>query len=61
MSLEIGGGEWNLDDMMRVIGGEVQASERMVSASTLTMTKPSKESPTAVTLLTGSSGGPTCT
>ena len=61
VSCEIGEGEWNLDYMMRVIEGDVQACERMVSASTPTMEKLRKESPTAATLVTGHSGGLTYT
>ena len=61
VSREIGGGEWNLDDMMKMIEGEVLACERTVSASILTMIKPSKEPPTAAALLAGRGGGRTCT
>lgn len=61
VSREIGGGEWNFDDMMKAIEGEVLARERTVSASAPTVKKTSKEPTTAATLLVGRGGGPTCT
>ena len=61
VSREVGEGDWKLDDMMKVIEGEIRACERTASASHPLVRKTPKEQPTAATLLTGQGNSPTCT
>ena len=61
VSRKIRGDEWKLHGVMKVIEEEVRACESIVKVSTPIMKKPSREPPTAATLLTGQGTSPTCT
>ena len=56
---KLGGDDWDLDTLMKLMEEEVQACERMAAVSTTSVgvkKSVSKDNPTAATLMAGSSG-----
>ena len=64
ISRKVGGGDWKLDELLRMLQEEVQARERAIASettSTKSHEKPRKFPPTNAALFTGSGGStPTC-
>ena len=60
VSRKIGESEWKLDDIMRVVGEEIQARERTAATTIPAIRKQGIESQTAAALFTRSGGAPTC-
>lgn len=60
VSRKVGENEWSLDEMMKVIGEEVQARERTTTVTPVALKKPNKELPTAAALLAGGNSGVSC-
>ena len=60
VSRKIGESEWKLDEIMGVVGEEIQARERTVATTIPAFRRQSKEPQTVAALFTRSGGGPTC-
>lgn len=57
----MGDSEWELEQMMKIIGEEIQASERTVPVTNTPAKRPMKDPPTVASLLTKSNGNsPSC-